>query len=216
MAESIEFSHPEFNAKKIFLGKYVKTVKPNGETIPEASKDVISRFDRGSLIINFTGHGNEKQWADEKIFSDIDIDELENELYPFLVTATCEFGRQDDPTVVSSAELSVLRPKGGAIGLVTTARPVNAGTNFVLNQEFYKALFQKQSSQYGTLGEIFRNTKNNSTSGVSNRNFSLLADPSMLLAIPTESVVVTSIKTIHGVRYFKGVIDGYNERRNSR
>ncbi|HET6540022.1 MAG TPA: type IX secretion system sortase PorU, partial [Chryseolinea sp.] len=198
MAESIELSHPEFNAKKIFLGKYIKTVKPNGETIPEASKDVISRFDRGSLIINFTGHGNEKQWADEKIFSDIDIDELENELYPFLVTATCEFGRQDDPTVVSSAELSVLRPKGGAIGLVTTARPVNAGTNFVLNQEFYKALFQKQSSQYGTLGEIFRNTKNNSTSGVSNRNFSLLADPSMRLAIPSESVVVTTLKTSTG------------------
>jgi hypothetical protein len=198
IAESIEFSHPEFNAKKIYLGKYVKTVKPNGETIPEASKDVISRFDRGSLIINFTGHGNEKQWADEKIFSDVDIDELENELYPFLVTATCEFGRQDDPTVVSSAELSVLRPKGGAIGLVTTARPVNAGTNFVLNQEFYKTLFQKQSSQYGTLGEIFRNTKNNSTSGVSNRNFSLLADPSMLLAMPTESVVVTGIKTSSG------------------
>ena len=149
MAEGIESSHPEFNAKKIFLGKYVKTVKPNGETIPEASKDVISRFDRGSLIINFTGHGNEKQWADEKIFSNIDIDELENELYPFLVTATCEFGRQDDPTVVSSAELSVLRPKGGAIGLVTTARPVNAGTNFVLNQEFYKALFQSNLHNTG-------------------------------------------------------------------
>ena len=198
IAEGIESSHPEFDTKKIFLGKYVKTVKPNGETIPEASKDVVSRFDRGSLIINFTGHGNEKQWTDEKIFSDVQIDELENELYPFLVTATCEFGRQDDPTVVSSAELSVLRPKGGAIGLVTTARPVNAGTNFVLNQEFYKALFEKELSGYGTIGDIFRKTKNNSTSGVSNRNFSLLADPSMRLAMPVGSVVVTSIKTSTG------------------
>jgi hypothetical protein len=198
MAEGVESSHPEFDAKKIFLGKYVKTVKANGETIPEASKDVVSRFDRGSLIINFTGHGNEKQWTDEKIFSDEQINELENELYPFLVTATCEFGRQDDPTVVSSAELSVLHPKGGAIGLVTTARPVNAGTNFVLNQEFYKALFEKESSRYGTLGEIFLNTKNNSMSGVANRNFSLLADPSMRLAMPSESVVVTSIQTTTG------------------
>jgi len=198
MAEGVESSHPEFDAKKIYLGKYVKTVKPNGETIPEATKDVVTQFDRGSLIINFTGHGNEKQWTDEKIFSDEQIDELENELYPFLVTATCEFGRQDDPIVVSSAELSVLKPNGGAIGLVTTARPVNAGTNFVLNQEFYKALFQKQDSRYVTLGEIFRNTKNNSTSGVANRNFSLLADPSMTLAMPSESVVVNSIKTTMG------------------
>lgn len=198
MAESIELSYPEFDTKKIFLGKYVKTVKPNGETIPEAGQDVVNRFDRGSLIINFTGHGNEKQWTDEKIFSDLEIDALENKHYPFLVTATCEFGRQDDPMVVSSAELSVLHQNGGAIGLVTTARPVNAGTNFVLNQEFYSALFQKQGSRYGTLGEVFRNTKNNSMSGVANRNFSLLADPSMTLAMPSESIAVTSMTTATG------------------
>ena len=50
----------------------------------------------------------------------------------------------------------------------------------------------------GRLGDIFRKTKNNSTSGVSNRNFSLLADPSMRLAMPVGSVVVTSIKTSTG------------------
>jgi hypothetical protein len=198
MAESIESGYPQFDTKKIFLGKYEKTVRPNGETIPEANKDILKRFDQGSLIINFTGHGNETQWTDEKIFSDSEIEVLENKLYPFLVTATCEFGRQDDPTVVSSAELSVLHKKGGAIGLVTTARPVNAGTNFVLNQEFYTALFQKESSRYGTVGEVFRNTKNNSMSGVSNRNFSLLADPSMTLALPSSSISVTEIKTITG------------------
>jgi hypothetical protein len=198
MAEAIELSHPGFDAKKIFLGTYVKTMKPNGETIPEASKDVISRFDRGSLIINFTGHGNEKQWTDEKIFSDVEIEELDNKLYPFLVTATCEFGRHDDPAVVSSAELTLLKKEGGSIGLVTTARPVNAGTNFVLNQEFYQSIFEKKSSEFPTLGEVFRNTKNNSTSGVGNRNFSLLADPSMTLAIPSDSVIVTGLHTLSG------------------
>ncbi len=198
IAETIELTNPEFDTKKIFLGKYIKTVKANGETIPQANTDIVDRFDRGSLIINFTGHGNEKQWADENIFSNEEIEALENKLYPFLVTATCEFGRQDDPTVVSSAELSILRPHAGAIGLVTTARPVNAGTNFVLNQEFYSAMFQKGLLGYGTLGEIFRNTKNNSMSGVANRNFSLLADPSMKLAMPNESISVTSIKTLTG------------------
>ncbi len=57
---------------------------------------------------------------------------------------------------------------------------------------------QKQSSRYGSVGEIFRNTKNNSTSGVANRNFSLLADPSMMLAMPSETIVVTHIKTTTG------------------
>ncbi len=198
MAEMIESQHAGFDTKKIFLGTYAKTTKPNGEAIPEANVDIVRRFDRGSLIINFTGHGNEKQWADENIFSIVEVEELENKNYPFLVTATCEFGRQDDPTIVSGAELSILHKNGGAIGLVTTSRPVNAGTNFVLNQQFYSALFQKESSHLPTLGEVFRNTKNNSSSGVGNRNFSLLGDPSMTLAIPSESVVVTKIQTKSG------------------
>lgn len=199
MAEAVESLHPAFDTKKIFLGKYEKTARSNGaESIPEARKDVLSRFDRGSLIINFTGHGNEQQWTDEKIFSDLEIEELDNNLYPFLVTATCEFGRHDNPTVVSSAELAVLHANGGAIGLVTTSRPVNASTNFFLNQEFYEALFQKTNSQYMTLGEVFRITKNNSMTGVANRNFSLLADPSMLLAMPAKSVVVTEFETSTG------------------
>ena len=198
MAEMIESQHSGFDTKKIFLGTYAKTTKPNGEAIPEANQDVVRRFERGSLIINFTGHGNERQWADENIFSSVEIEELENQSYPFLVTATCEFGRQDDPTIVSGAELSMLHKNGGAIGLVTTSRPVNAGTNFVLNQQFYNALLQSPSSHVPSLGEVFRDTKNNSSSGVGNRNFSLLGDPSMALAIPYESVIVTKVQTKSG------------------
>ena len=69
---------------------------PTGEVVPEANKDITSWFDRGALITNYTGHGNERLWADEKILTDVDIEALENKQYPFMVTATCEFGRQDD------------------------------------------------------------------------------------------------------------------------
>jgi len=198
MAEAMESINPEFDTKKIFLGTYTKTVKPNGEVIPEANKAITGWFDRGSLVINYTGHGSEKLLADEKVFTEVDIEELENKLYPFLVTATCEFGRQDDPSIISSAELSVIHPNGGAIGLVTTARPVNSPTNFLLNQEFYAALFQKESNRYINLGEVFKRTKNNSISGVANRNFSLLADPSMTLALPSNTIAVTELKTANG------------------
>lgn len=198
MADDIEASHAEYDTRKIFLGTYVKTVSANGETIPEVNDAIAKEFDRGTLIMNYTGHGAEKLWADEKIFTDDDIDALDNKLYPFLVTATCEFGRHDDPQDVSSAELSVLHPDGGSIGLVTTARPVYSFTNFELNQAFYSALFQREDNRYRTLGEIFRDTKNNSASGVGNRNFSLLGDPSLALAMPTRSIHVTEIKTTDG------------------
>jgi hypothetical protein len=48
------------------------------------------------------------------------------------------------------------------------------------------------------IGEVFRKTKNNSTSGVANRNFSLIGDPSMSLAMPGYSVQVISVKTAFG------------------
>lgn len=197
MAETIESSAPEFNTRKIFLGTYAKTVLPNGETIPKANEDITEEFGN-ALIINYTGHGSEREWADEKIFTEKEIESLENKNYPFLVTATCEFGRHDNPTGVSSAEKCLLKEKSGAIGMVTTARLVNSSTNFSLNQAFYQALLQKESNRYLPLGEVFRRTKNNSTSGVSNRNFSLLGDPSMTLALPSLPIVVTEIRTASG------------------
>jgi hypothetical protein len=198
MAESIEDDHSSFDTKKIFLGTYTKTVMPNGEAIPEVNRDITSWFDRGSIVINYTGHGSEKLLADEKVFTVDDITTLENARYPFMVTATCEFGRQDDPALVSSAELTVIHPKGGTIGLVTTARPVNSPTNFLLNQEFYSALFERDQGRYIPLGEVFRRTKNSSMSGVSNRNFSLLGDPSLTLALPTNTISVSAINTSTG------------------
>jgi len=197
MADEIDMIHPEFDTRKTFLGMYSKIVKPSGETMPEVNKKIAEDFNR-ALIINYTGHGSERLWADERVFTNFDIEDLDNTLYPFLVTATCEFGRQDDPAEVSSAELSLLHPHGGSIGLVTTARPVYSYTNFELNQAFYDALFQKESNHYLSIGEIFRRTKNNSFSGVGNRNFSLLGDPSLTLAMPSLTTNITEIKTTSG------------------
>jgi hypothetical protein len=49
------------------------------------------------------------------------------------------------------------------------------------------------NSQSLRLGDILKQTKNNSFSGVINRNFSLLGDPSMKLAYPSDKVVLSKI-----------------------
>ncbi len=198
LATDIETNYPAFDAQRIFMGSYKKNVQPNGETVPGMEDDIKRSFDQGALIINFTGHGSEVIWTDERIFTEKTIDGLSNDRYPFLVTATCEFGRQDDPLQISSAERSVTKKNSGTIGLVTTARPVNATTNFNLNEAFYDALLTGTPEGYATTGEVFRQTKNNSTSGVSNRNFSLIGDPSMVLALPEYSIEVTAVKTAAG------------------
>lgn len=205
MAESIETLYPAFDTRKIFLGTYTKTTTPTGELIPEANEAIRRQFNDGSLIVNYTGHGNERLLADERVFTELDIELLENKLYPFMVTATCEFGRQDDPTLISSAERCLIRSNGGAIGILTSARPVNSPTNFLLNQQFYTSLFTRESGQYRSIGQVFRETKNNSVSGVANRNFSLIGDPSLTIALPRERVVLTSVETATGIDTLKAL-----------
>ena len=198
LAASVEARDPGLDARRLFMGTYDKVIQPNGAQVPALAQDITRAFNEGSLIINFTGHGSETVWTDERVLTDKTIADLKNDLYPFLVTATCEFGRQDDPLQISSAERSITHARGGSIGLVTTARPVNATTNFSLNEAFYQALLTRNPEGYAPIGEVFRQTKNNSTSGVSNRNFSLIGDPSMVLALPGYSIEIGIIKTVSG------------------
>lgn len=205
LAESIDADHAEFDVSKVYLDQFPQISKPGGEVSPETNEAIKQSFNKGALIVNYTGHGGERLLAQERIFDDIMISKLENDRWPVLVTATCEFGKADDPFIISGGELSLLRENAGAIALVTTGRPVEAGTNFILNKAFYNAFFQTENNQPLTLGEIFRRTKNSSLSGVSNRNFSLLGDPELKLALPSRNIVVTEIQTQSGSSTLKSL-----------
>lgn len=205
LAESIDDDHSEFDVSKIYLDQFPQISRPSGEVSPETNQAILNSINKGALVINYTGHGGERLLAQEKIFDDLMIEELENERLPLMITATCEFGRADDPILISGAELCLLRKNGGAIGLVTTGRPVEAGKNFILNAAFYDAFFQHEGNNPLTLGEIFRRTKNASLSGVSNRNFSLIGDPELQLALPSRKITVSSITTSSGSATLKSL-----------
>lgn len=203
LAQMVEDADYGLDARRIFLGMYQKTLSGSAESIPQVQNEIIKAFNEGSLIINYTGHGAERLWGDERVFDDLTINGLTNKIYPFLVTATCEFGRHDDPIFLSGGEQCILKRNGGAIGLITTTRLVNASSNFQLNNAFYDALLF--NGAITTLGEAFQRTKNNSFSGVGNRNFSLLADPSMMLAIPPNQIVIAEIQTADGSDVLKAL-----------
>ena len=130
----------------------------------------------------------------ERVLTLESIDEWQNrDRLPLLVTATCEFGRNDDPLIFSGAEKMMFKDDGGALALVTTARPVFSSTNYDLNLAFYGSILNQENGQYQRLGDIIRFTKNNSLNGSLNRNFILLGDPSMRLAYPQNQIRVTAI-----------------------
>jgi len=217
LANSIDLLNPNFNTKKFFLDSYEQVDKPSGQSSPDASKALDLAIRKGALIVNFTGHGSERVWMDEQILDATIIQNWKNgPHYPLFVTATCEFGRHDDPFQITSGELTLLQKKGGSIGIVTTARPVNSSTNFTLNRAFYESLFTKEDNHFRTLGAILKDTKNNSISGVANRNFSLLGDPSMRLAMAENQIVYDAVKTGTGSNELKGlsevIVNGHIEK----
>jgi hypothetical protein len=198
LVNQIEAAYPRYDLNKIYLDAYPQVGKPN-EKSPETTRAINEMIEKGAFMVNFIGHGSPYQWTQEQILTIATINEWKNfDKLPLFVTATCQFGRQDNPTSISGAEYMLFSPYGGAIGLVTTGRPVYASSNYNLNRAFYQAVFERNGQRMPTLGEIFRHTKNNSLQGSNNRSFSLLADPSMTLAYPKKDIVINSVTSFPG------------------
>lgn len=198
-AKKVDAQTGVYKKEKVYLDAFPLVSLPEGQRSPEAKKAINQAFQNGVLIMNYNGHGAESGWTDEQILSISDIVNLTNyNTLPLMLTATCQFGRFDDPNQVSGAELSLLNAKGGAIALLTTTRPVFQNTNFVINQAFYESIFKPINGQMPRLGDVMVYTKNNSLQGVINRNFTLLGDPSLRLNYPENDVILTKIngKTI--------------------
>ena len=121
--------------------------------LPQASSALKTRIKNGTFTINYIGHGNERLWMQEEILTKSDIQSLTNRnKLPIFVTATCEFGRYDDPIRTSGAEDLLILEQGGAIALLTTSRPVFASTNFSLNRAFHENIFREENNNNLRLG----------------------------------------------------------------
>ena len=185
LATLVDTTYTQFQVDKLYLDQFKQVQLPNGERSEDAQQQLLNSVNDGALMINFTGHGAEFAWMQEQILTFDLMDQWNNPFkLPFLITATCEFGRNDDPNIFSGAEHLLFKKDGGSIGLVTTARPVFSSTNFRLNQALYEIVLEQQNDDYFRLGDIIRHTKNNSLQGSLNRNFILLGDPSMTLNYP--------------------------------
>ena len=191
--------YPQYNVDKIYLDAYQQTSASGGERYPAANEAINNRMFRGSLIMNYTGHGSERSWAQERVLGEGDISSWENwDKLPLFVTATCSFSRYDDPNATSAGEQTLLSDKGGSIGLITTVRLVFANANFQINREIFRTIFEPlPDGTRPTLGDVIQEAKNNlaavSSDGQNNRKFTLLGDPALRMAYPEYEVVTTVV-----------------------
>ncbi len=201
---------------KIYVDAYPQENTAAGVRSPEVTKAVNNSINKGTLILNYNGHGSYNRLAEETVMDMNSVQEWKNEQrLPLLITATCDFAPFDDPSINSLGAQLLLQQRSGAIALMTTTRAVFANSNRIMNANYLEAAFTPQADgSMRTLGAAIQDGKNKtySTSGdvINNRKFQLLGDPSLTLAFPqwrvvTDSVngrkVTTETDTLKGLQY---------------
>ena len=190
--------NPSINPNKVYIDNYPIVRTSEGERCPIAKKEFINSVKNGALLVNYTGHGAQSNLTGAAIFQKGDIGSLNNfDNLSFWVTATCEWGRFDEPEFRSGGETLLLDPEGAAIGLFTSVRVVYAAYNYMFNANFYYNVFEYDTvnQRHRYLGEVYQHTKDMSWAGtgVNSRNFTLLGDPGIMLNYPQYQTVITKI-----------------------
>lgn len=200
-AEIVRETRPEFNINKLFFDLFPQESTPAGDRYPSVEDQLDRAIERGAVLTTYLGHGGPRGWAQERVLDIPQIQSWNNlDRLSVFLTATCTFGDYDNGAFVSAGEELLLSPRGGAIALMTTTRPVFASRNSALtNRSMRELLQQDEEGRWTRLGDVVRIAKNalSSTSSFDNeRKFMLMGDPAQRAAMPRFSVSTTSINGI--------------------
>ncbi len=175
-----------FDINKIYMAGYPIVLTGSGKRMPAVNQAIIDAINRGTLIINYIGHGSPELWAHEVVFEkSTSIPQLHNEDLTFLVAATCSFGYFDIPNFQSGAEAMLFLKDGGTVGSVTSARLAISDANHRFLNRFYSSLFLTARDTLNLNIPIGKALFLSDTHSDSNdRHFFLFGDPTMRLNVP--------------------------------
>lgn len=153
-------------------------------------------LDDGVVWLSYVGHGSVNYVANENVLSATDISNLSNRIWPFMVSATCSFQHWDSEAA-SGAEVMSFAENAGIIASIGPTRKVNISDNSRIIDAVGKVALKRDSlGRFPTIGEINRDYKNELLTGgaaLARLRYTLIGDPAMRLAIPSNRVVLESI-----------------------
>ncbi|MBI5059157.1 type IX secretion system sortase PorU [candidate division KSB1 bacterium] len=196
-----------FTFRKAYECLYPFRVSAQGRFKPDATRDLIDIINRGTLLVNFQGHGNARIWTDEQLFvMDRDMDLLDNyRTWPVFVAATCSWGLYDAPIGRCFPELLLSDPVDGAIACIAATRFTGSNQNQALAASFYRDIFRQGLASRRSLGESLWTAHGPYTN---NDLYHVLGDPALRLASPeyfvrvteaSDSIQALSIFEMHGI-----------------
>lgn len=172
---------------KIYLDAYEQVSTPNGVLAPSVNEAINNRMEKGTLVMNYIGHGGEVQLCEERIMQRKDVDSWRNApMYPLMITATCEFSRYDDHNRTSLGEYAFLNQYGGMIAMFTTSRVTYRNDNKAFNEGIYAHLFGLENGNSLPLGDVYRMAK--TTGKIPEKRYVFFGDPLLRLAYAKWSV----------------------------
>jgi len=211
LADSITVNKPLFNLKKIYADSYIQQTSSGGNRYPTVNTEINNQVEKGTLIVDYFGHGGEDGWASERIFEVSDIQNLKNESKsPLFITVTCEFMRFDNPLRRTAGEFLFWNEKGGVASLISTTRAVYISVGQVLNEQLMKPLLGFNNENYA-ISESLMQVKNQFSTTQRYFVYSI-GDPAMKLHVPQPNVKLTkmnnvdisqSLDTIKALSYIK-------------
>ena len=190
MAATVNATTTIYNDSKVYLDNLPFVSTPAGTRCPDANKAIDDQIYQGTFLMNYNGHGSTTTLAHERILTDQDFNAWRNvNQLPFMVTATCDYSRYDNPSYVSDGEQLILKAQAGTIAMLTTTDAVYAADNHVINQDFLQAQFTQRNGTWNTFGDAFRIGKNVTYSHAGSdlinfRRFVLLGDPALTPSFP--------------------------------
>ena len=188
-SERLAMSIPDYmDIEKLYMVDFPekKDASTFGVTKPEATQALFNQLSQGTAFINYIGHGNPIQWAQEKLLiisderNDLSLIKTNMKL-PIWIAGTCNWGQFDNIDRESFAEKLIRTPMDGASAIITTNRGITVSSNIQFLEKIFNEIFRGDSITTKNLGTVIQSIK---TGGSDGEIFHLFGDPAMRLPIP--------------------------------
>jgi len=209
-AQSVAVTAPSYVVNKIYLDAYEQETSASGESYPLAYNTFCNFLQSGVLLMDYAGHGSANNICSEMFLTRKQVENMTNLNQGLWALASCNFSHFDQ-TSTSTAEVAVLNPHGGAIGVISSDRTVFATPNAIINNYLCQNLFYHTDpfTYPYSIGEALRRAKNQCGSNSINKlPYVLLGDPAIKLSHPCQYEIIISdmpdtfhaldLITIHG------------------
>ena len=198
-AAIVEKNYSGYNVKRVFWDAYTRKTTATGNYYPEVTDVLKNQMKNGALIMDYCGHGSAYMISHEKALLLEDFATQTSLRLPLWVTASCDimpYDTKDD----NFGETGMLNENGGCIAFYGTTRTVYTGANKDMNCGFIKNVLASVNGRRNTLGDAVRLTKaevwGSGYTAFNKLHYTLLGDPALTLAAPTQKIVIDSINGI--------------------